>query len=495
MAYLPGFVNDVFISYTHKDNIGPEGEPGAGWVSRFHLDLQRRLTELLGVPAGVWRDKKLRGSDDFDEEIFAQLRRSAVLVPIVSPGYLRSTYCQNELEEFQKAALQTGGLHIGNFVRAVKAVKTPLDQDRHREVLGQSLGHEFYSREPDSNYFNAFRSGTDAYENRLDRLAQDIAEALKTMAAEGATKKKSKATVYLAETSSDLKSERQRLLDELLAQGYRVLPDEPLPEYAAEIRRTVQDALKASSLAVHLAGPRYGKRPEGTELSIVALQYEIAQQHGLPRVFWIAKRPEEVEPPQADFLKVLRENVQSGLDLLENKTLEDLKDVILERLEPRQPDQAPKTTDNGLVRIYLICDQEDHPLDQETDEQNRALVLRDYLFDAGFEVKLPVSLKTAAASRQKDNREKLKQCDAVLLYWGRAPQVWLEERLVELNKALGWRRSKPFASKAIYVTIPDDKVKRIYRTREARVIAQFDTFSPEPLAPFLVDLRRKPETA
>jgi hypothetical protein len=43
MAYLPGFVNDVFISYTHKDNIGPEGEPGAGWVSRFHLDLQRRF--------------------------------------------------------------------------------------------------------------------------------------------------------------------------------------------------------------------------------------------------------------------------------------------------------------------------------------------------------------------------------------------------------------------------------------------------------------------
>jgi hypothetical protein len=117
-------------------------------------------------------------------------------------------------------------------------------------------------------------------------------------------------------------------------------------------------------------------------------------------------------------------------------------------------------------------------------------------FDAGFEVKLPVSRKTAAASRQKDNREKLKQCDAVLLYWGRAPQVWLEERLVELNKALGWRRSKPFAAKAIYVTIPEDKAKRIYKTREVKIIiVQFDTFSPEPLAPFLVDLRRKPETA
>ncbi len=490
MAYLPGFANDIFISYTHKDNQDSEGDD-TGWVSRFHRDLQKRLTELQGTQTVIWRDRKLGGTDNFTDEIFTQLKNSAILVSILSPGYTRSIWCQKELEEFQKAAMQTGGLQIGNLVRAVKVVKTPLDEDRHREVLGQALGFKFYERKPDSTRFDEFDPGTKAYKQRLDYLAQDIKRVLEAVK----SAKPHKGTVYVAETSSDLKTERQKLLDELKAQGYRVLPDEPLPEYAAEIRRTVQDALQASNLAIHLAGPRYGKRPEGTELSIVALQYEIAQQHGLPRVFWIAKRPEEVEPPQADFLKVLRENVQSGLDLLENKTLEDLKDIILERLEPRQPDQASKMTDNGLVRIYLICDQEDHPLDQETDKQNRALVLRDYLFDAGFEVKLPVSLKTAAASRQKDNREKLKQCDAVLLYWGRAPQVWLEERLVELNKALGWRRSKPFASKAIYVTIPDDKVKRIYRTREARVIAQFDTFSPEPLAPFLVDLRRKPETA
>ncbi|MGQ0593788.1 MAG: hypothetical protein ACT4QB_14435 [Gammaproteobacteria bacterium] len=72
MAYLPGFDNDVFISYTHKDNLGPGALPDAGWVTRFHLDLQQRLTEFLGVHARIWRDKKLRGSDDYSEEIFSQ---------------------------------------------------------------------------------------------------------------------------------------------------------------------------------------------------------------------------------------------------------------------------------------------------------------------------------------------------------------------------------------------------------------------------------------
>lgn len=155
MAYLPGFDNDVFISYTHKDNHGPGAQPDAGWVTRFHLDLQQRLTECLGVHACIWRDKKLRGSDDFSAEIFTQLKGSAVFIPILSPGYLRSTWCQNELEEFQKAALQSGGFEIGKVVRAVKVVKTPLAQGQHRNILSRCLGYELFVQQPDSSYFDA----------------------------------------------------------------------------------------------------------------------------------------------------------------------------------------------------------------------------------------------------------------------------------------------------------------------------------------------------
>ena len=78
----------------------------------------------------------------------------------------------------------------------------------------------------------------------------------------------------------------------------------------------------------------------------------------------------------------------------------------------------------------------------------------------------------------------------MVLYWGLAPQTWVEEQLSELKKALGWRRARPFSAKAIYVTAPEADEKRIYRTREARVIAQFGHFAPEPIAPFLEDLKR-----
>ena len=76
MGYLKNFANDVFISYTQKDNLGTGGEQGKGWVSHLHLEIQKRLTEVLGSNVNVWRDSKLRGTDVFDDEIFEQSKTS-----------------------------------------------------------------------------------------------------------------------------------------------------------------------------------------------------------------------------------------------------------------------------------------------------------------------------------------------------------------------------------------------------------------------------------
>ena len=43
MPYVPGFTNDIFISFAHADN-------WAGWVKDFQDHLQHRLTELGVLP-------------------------------------------------------------------------------------------------------------------------------------------------------------------------------------------------------------------------------------------------------------------------------------------------------------------------------------------------------------------------------------------------------------------------------------------------------------
>ena len=93
----------AFISYAHIDNEPLEpGQPG--WVSRFHAVLKTRLGQRLGEPARLWRDDKLRGDDVFGDEIRAQLPRAALLVSILTPRYVRSPWCNAEVDSFAAAA-------------------------------------------------------------------------------------------------------------------------------------------------------------------------------------------------------------------------------------------------------------------------------------------------------------------------------------------------------------------------------------------------------
>ena len=62
MAYVPGFTNDIFISYSHLDDRAVDG---AGWVSEFHQRLQIEIEEELGDRVQIWRDRRIGRRDDF----------------------------------------------------------------------------------------------------------------------------------------------------------------------------------------------------------------------------------------------------------------------------------------------------------------------------------------------------------------------------------------------------------------------------------------------
>jgi hypothetical protein len=488
MADVAGFPNDLFISYTHRDNSPQDpADADTGWVSRIHWQLQKRLTELLGRDARVWRDLRLGGADVFSRELTDQIKRSAVLVAVVSPGYQQSEWCRRELATFLDAAATQGGLQVGNKVRVVKVVKTPIDGDRQRAIVPEALGRDFYERLPGSSYIREYDPETPGFHSAVDLLAQDIKTVLDALASQSKVKLADRGVVYLAETTKDLATERKRLYQELEAFHYRVLPEEPLPDDEEALAAAVKQATEQALLSVHLFGTRYGLIPEGASRSVPSLQYDIAQERGLARLAWIRAGGGAPEERQATFLEGLRQAPGRGLELLENRTVEDLKDRVLALLKPRAPEPMP-TDGQGLVRIYMMCDEEDHPL--VTREPTPARRLRDYLVERGFEVKLPVTGQADPTRTRRDNQEKLKLCDGVLLYWGTAPDVWVEEKLREVTKAVGWRRARPFVAKALYVAAPSSPVKEGYATREAQLIRAFDEFNPAFLGSFIDPLER-----
>jgi hypothetical protein len=133
MVYVPGFENDVFISYAHADD--------RARLEAFAGRLQRQLGTLLGTDPSIWKDlRNLRESQQFDPEIVQSVRGSAVLVILTSPAYLRSEYCVKiECPAFEetlpnkKKRFQSPDLRNETFVFRVPMV--PVPGDLHRELF------------------------------------------------------------------------------------------------------------------------------------------------------------------------------------------------------------------------------------------------------------------------------------------------------------------------------------------------------------------------
>src|SRR4051812_20503115 len=104
MTYLPNYNYDIFISYSHVDNATILGQHD-GWIENFYKNLSLMLAKRLGRIDAVkiwWDNKKLDGSKLFDESIETGIRQSAIMLSLISPGYLASDYCRKELALFHK---------------------------------------------------------------------------------------------------------------------------------------------------------------------------------------------------------------------------------------------------------------------------------------------------------------------------------------------------------------------------------------------------------
>ncbi len=111
--------------------------------------------------------------------------------------------------------------------------------------------------------------------------------------------------------------------------------------------------------------------------------------------------------------------------------------------------------------------------------------LDDYLYGKGFEVKQSV-FDGSDAEVAEAHRERLRRCDAALIYYGQGSEAWLDSKINELIKAPGYGRDAKIPATAIYVAGPENSSKQRFRTREVdEVIQCFDGFSPDALEPFM----------
>jgi hypothetical protein len=368
------------------------------------------------------------------------------------------------------------------------------------------LGYEFFKIDPFSGKpveFNKVfgKEAQLAYWAKLDDLAHDIVALLEkiknneatnspkisnsNLASEKTEVSSELGKIYLAETSLSLKENRESVKRTLLEKGYQILPDKNLSldvdSYNAEIREMISESI----LSIHMIGPNFGFVPEGTEKSNIQLQHEMANSLNIPdskgRLIWIPPQLEIKDERQIRFIEELKnsESMLNGADLLIS-SLEDLEFAIEDKLTVKTNlrSASEETSDSdGPKQVYLICDQTDIDEVQELDN---------LLFDKGFDVVLP-AFEGDQTEIRLDHQENLISCDAVLIYYGNANELWLRSKMRDLLKIAGYGRTKKLLSKTVCIANPMNPRKERFRSHELQVLKLTDDINAS-IEPFIKEI-------
>jgi len=490
------FDHDVFVSYAHLDDAAL-GDEKKGWVGKLHETLERRLAQLLGKPARIWRDPKLRGNDVLEDTLVERVKHAAVLVSVVSPRYVRSEWTTLELNEFCSAAARQGGVQVHDKSRIFKVLKTPVPLDQQLAPLPSLLGYEFFRVDPDTGHFREFdeQFGLEykrQFVMKLDDLAQDLKALLESVEAPDvvdAAAADRQDAIFLAITTLELQDQRDAIRRDLQQHGYTVLPSRPLPLIGTEVDAMVSEDLARCSMSIHLVGKRYSLTPEGAMASLVEIQNELAVQRAgqgpFTRLVWIPPGLEVEDPRQQHVIDRLRADARAAhaSDLLETP-LEDLRAVINDTLErgraaraaPRAASAPSTPAAPAVACVYLLYDERDTDL---------VSPWADFLFDRGLEVIRPVFQGDEKDVREY-HEENLRVADGVVIFFGAANELWLRRKFSELQKIAGYGRTKPAAAVAVCLLSPKTPEKDRFRTHEALVVSQYDGLSPDPWQPIII---------
>ncbi|MGM9516785.1 toll/interleukin-1 receptor domain-containing protein [Roseateles sp. DB2] len=117
--------HQVFVSYAHADDL-PMDEGVPGWVSSFVDKLSRALARHAnGALVDFWMDHSLEPQRKVTDELKLKVRESAVILAFISPRYLVSPWCQQEMATF---VAEVGQGIAGDRVFLVEVLPTQREQ-------------------------------------------------------------------------------------------------------------------------------------------------------------------------------------------------------------------------------------------------------------------------------------------------------------------------------------------------------------------------------
>ncbi|MCX6303726.1 MAG: toll/interleukin-1 receptor domain-containing protein [Bacteroidetes bacterium] len=441
MAFVPGFEYDIFISYAHVDNYAFTGQ-SYGWIEGFYKNLNAILAKRFGRSDMVkiwWDINKLDGSVLFGQSIDEGIKNSAIMVCLLSHGYLKSDYCHKELELFcKKAKSEMAGLHVGNRSRIINVLLYNIPFSEWPPEISGISGFPFHDAKEAEGYGWTLDTDTEDFRNRLKKLSDaiytlvnDLRKTVNQQSFQPDMTEKgnsSRVTIFMGDVSDPLRNVRKRTITDLEKKAFQIVTDIPPPFEADEHEQKIREALLSSDLSVHLLDKYPGMEihglPEGYRQKQTELGFDIAK----PQMIWIPAET-EINAIEEDRYKQFLQNLENGrcsgtrYEFIRGST-SSLSQTVVDFAEHIKQRRLQKPTDTGKVSVLL-------------DTHCKDLV---YAYDI-CKMLIENKIQPFVNPLEDDPREnsdilgeRISQVTKVIFLYGLVSRDWVQERMNALLK-------------------------------------------------------------
>jgi len=448
-VFVPHYEHDIFINYAHVDN---EPTPGAneGWVSSLAKGLKNLLAKKLGRSDAfsLWMDYRLSPHKPITSEIMKTIEQAAILIVILSPGYLASEWCRRERNTFLKMIGERPRSEARVFIVERDKIEERDRPDEFKELLGYRFWFADKEGRPPRILGEPKPNPDDPkcqpYYDKLNDLSYDLAEELRRLRAlaespHTAIKKTNiRPTVFLAEVTDELIIQREEVKRYLAQAGFRVLPETPLYFNEPDIfYQAVDMNLEGCEIFVQLLSSLAGRRPPCRDMpGYICIQWSRAYQAGKQILQWHDPSLNLDTITDKEYLKLLKRDTVLAV------SLEEFKREAVRRASSKP---TPKTIPVCAL-VFLDVRWEDAQL------ANEIIKIMEKK-DVGYVLPLQ---KGKPSEIRKDLEKWLLYCDGVIIFYGAVPSVWAREQLLYCCKIM-YKRDLPLKALAVYEGPPNQK--------------------------------------
>ncbi|MBN1560492.1 toll/interleukin-1 receptor domain-containing protein [candidate division KSB1 bacterium] len=431
MAYVAGFEYDIFISYSHDDNIHARGKDG--WVDIFHEELQAALDRRHGRnKIKIWRDTELNENTVFDEEIALAIKNSAIFLALNSKRYIESRYCQQEYQCFCQHAHTSYGLVLQRQSRLFNVLLRNIPYSKWPAEFQGTKGFSMHDAPENSDRIGepVLDDGRE-FASKMRRIVDALDETLATfpkMTVETPAEESKNVSIYLADVADSLFAEKRHLLQQLQSQGIKVVSELPPPFTSSEHGRAVQKAIANSQLSIHMFDQWPGRLiPGEEETTYPRAQFNIGLNSRTSQLVWIPDRvkcEDIVDQSYGEFIKSLETDDRRGdkFELVQKGKTEFLQ-IVAEKLQ------------NMQAAIKTAAVEESILVDTHQKDQRYAFRLADILASYGLDVEIT---KESINPVQTLNmlEEYLSYASSLVVLFGNVTPTWVLGRLKKTAESI-----------------------------------------------------------